>query len=178
MLAKHLLQLVEDAFTLGVILASDAIDSWSSKETRQQILQRLHEAAERGAELALENATLKEEIQGLRFSGPSLYADEVAALEYAIFSPGNLSLPSYEKEIEALKGLYNRCDHMPMTSDEVAGMILDAINGRIKDFNWDDIGKDVDTDDYVPFRPSECKHSGWDFNYGNCPDCGAEGGPG
>src|SRR6478736_5402043 len=132
MLAKRLLQLVEDALTLGVTLASDAIDSWSSQETRQHLLQRLRDAVQRASELALENASLKEEIQALRFSGPSLYADEVQALEYAIFTPGNLALESYQPQRDAIKGLYNRCDHMPLTSNEVAEMILDAINGRMK----------------------------------------------
>lgn len=139
---------------LGIILVSDAIDSWSAGESRTALLERLRAATERGGELALEVSRLEDEVDGLRFNGPTLYRDEVEAIKAAIDSRtdrGDHGHVSFEMK-DALGALLTRCDHMPMTAEEFGKMADDAINGRrTRLYDWDDvtnffndIGKDVD----------------------------------
>lgn len=170
-LSTRFLQLIENAFTLGVTLASDAIDSWSTQETRGHLLQRLREAVQRASELALENAKLKDDIDAMRFNGPSLYCDEVAALHCgaSYLAEYRKDSPTTQAYVNAIMSLLNRCDHLPMTAQELADQIDDITSGRVKLVNWedvfksDDLGRDVDED------PMPC-HCGWDFNYGDtCP---------
>lgn len=154
----RLRQILGDAFTLGVILVSDAIDSWASGESREAILENLRKATQRGGELALENAKLKDEIDGLRFNGPSLYKDEAEALWYAFKAPGNLTLDHepYVQFRNALMALYNRCDHLPVTAQELAEQIDGIMTGKTKLLNWDEVfpsndpGKDVDEETEWP----------------------------
>ncbi len=159
---SRILHLLEDAFTLGVTLASDAIDSWSTGESRSAILQKLRDAVQRGSELALDKARLEDEVDGLRFNGPTLYKDEVDLLdEYATVLKTSLAfngdkdycegVEERQRDLQIIQALLNRCDHLPMTSDELSKTIDDAISGKAKTFTWgDDIGKDVDGEAFFP----------------------------
>lgn len=153
-IASRLLKIAEDALSLGVVLLSDAIDSWSSGESRGEILQRLRDNAQRGAELALENERLRDEVDSLRFNGPTLYRDEVEALYFARGAVHGLI--DYKKYEASLERLLNRCDHMPMTSAELSQQIDDITSGRAKLYTWEEVfgkedpsdaGRDVDEDD-------------------------------
>lgn len=147
----RLKKLASEGLDLAVLLVSDAIDSWSSGESRSALLGRLQEAVQRGGELALRVASLEDEVDGLRFNGPTLYRDEVEMLQWVVRQL-NLSVATelttdLDRDRSLLKAateLLNRCDHMPMTSDEFAKMADDAIHGRSKTFDWNDIGKDID----------------------------------
>lgn len=61
----------------------DAIESIGTGEYRQDILAQLRKAAVRGAELAVENARLKDEVERLKY-WPSLSYEEVDALRFAM----------------------------------------------------------------------------------------------
>lgn len=139
----RLLQFAGDMFTLGVSLASDAIDSWTTGESRQSILEKLRTAVERSSELVLENARLRDEIDELRFNGPTLYSDEVEALKFAAMGCDPVTSNS-------IRSLLKRCDHMPMTAAELNEQIDGIISGAVKLYPWgdDDPGKDIDDDEY------------------------------
>ena len=161
---KRLLYLMEDALSLGVTLVSDVIDSWATGETREAILQKLREAVQRSSELALEKARLEEEVDSLRFNGPSLYRDEVEALRWTI------NWRADEKGyLEVLRGLLNRCDHLPMTAQELNKQMDDALSGRAKTYTWDEVfgskGHDIDGRDCgYPEKPcATCR--AWDFTF-------------
>jgi len=172
-LATRLLHLIEDAFTLGVTLASDAIDSWTTQETRGHLLQRLREASQRGAELALENARLKDELDAHRFNGPSLYRDETEALYYVrgLLPPGKNAVD------DVLQGLLGRCDHLPFTAQELSQQIEDVLSGKVKTLSWDDVfksddpGVDVDDSAFYPEPCPEC-HGSPRSRIERCTVCG------
>lgn len=140
-LSIRLWKLTRGLVEAGVIIAGDAIEAWSLSETRHALYDRLRGAAERSAELALENAKLKDEIDSLRFNGPSLWKDEVDALHLARRAPGS---SGYSK---AISKLLNRCDHMPMTASELDDQIKGILDGTVKTYDWDDGGRDID----IPF---------------------------
>jgi hypothetical protein len=159
-LSTRLLHFAEDVFTLGVTLASDAIDSWSSGESRQALLTKLREAVQRASELALDKARLEEQVDKLRFNGPSLYKDEVDAL-VAVISSLNIrvqteltsTLEQDRARLKSLRGLLDRCDHLPFTAEDLGNQIDDVLSGKAKSYTWDDMfgsndpGKDVDDED-------------------------------
>jgi hypothetical protein len=161
-IVKRIRRMAGEAFSLGVVLVSDAIDSWSAQETRQQLLDRLHENAQRGAVLALENEALKDEVDGLRFNGPTLYRDEVTLLEeYAAVLKTSLAFNNVEspeerqRDLKIIRSLLDRCDHAPMTADELAQQVEDIANGRVKLHQWEDVfgpndpGHEVDPCDHT-----------------------------
>jgi hypothetical protein len=137
-LSTRLWKLTKDILNVSVTLASDAIEGWALNETRDGLLERLRSTAERGAELALENARLEDEIDALRFNGPTLWKDEVEALNLARRAPGS---SGYSNTISKL---LDRCDHMPMTSGELDDQVKGILDGTVKTYDWDDIGRDID----------------------------------
>ncbi len=144
-LSTRLWKLTKDILNVSVTLASDAIEGWALNETRESLLERLRSAAERGAELALENARLEDEVDALRFNGPTLYRDEVEALRSARSLMDQDHVAAYtKKHRESIGSLLERCDHMPMTSDELGEQVKGIINGTVKTYNWDDMGRDID----------------------------------
>lgn len=152
-LPQRLRKFAGEALDLGILFVSDVIDSWSTGESRAALLDRLRKATERGGELALEVARLEEEADRLRFNGPTLWREEVELLkdiaerlrtsmaEYKLFDE---TLAMLGRNLQIIQALLDRCDHMPMTSEEFGKMADDAITGKVKTFDWNDIGKDVD----------------------------------
>lgn len=147
--------LLRDTLRLVTTLAGDAIDEWAENESRSALQRRLRENAERGAELALENAALKDEIDRLRFNGPTLYRDEVeflrdcqqqlqqSILDAELFGA---DLKMLGRNLQIVQHLLERCDHMPMTEGEMTTMVEDITSGKAKLIPWDDEGKDIDVD--------------------------------
>jgi hypothetical protein len=141
------LRLAEDVLTLSVTLASDAIDSWSSGESRQALLTRLREAVQRSSELALDKARLEDQLDRLRFSGPSLYKDEVEAIRHL------LQYADGQEHAGALRRLLDRCDHLQFTAEQLNDQIDDVLSGKAKSYTWEDMfgpndpGRDVDEED-------------------------------
>lgn len=127
-----------------VLVIEDRIESWSTDESRPELQKRLREAADRGGELALKVACLEDELDGLRFNGPSLWSDEVNALKLAAAAPGSSGYSP------AIKQLLNRCDHMPMTAHELDEQVRGITDGTVKTIPWnesffrDDPGIDID----------------------------------
>ncbi len=145
-LSSKLRRLWGNAIDLTIILVEDRIEAWASGESRPIIQQRLRDATERGGVLALQVASLEDELDKLRFNGPSLWKDEVEALRLAAYAPGSSGYSP------ALRQLLNRCDHMPMTAAELDEQVRGITDGTIKTIPWDasmfvdhdDPGTDVD----------------------------------
>ncbi len=128
-------------FVYGTIaLVADAIESVGSGEYREDLLRRLQECARRGADLAFENSRLRRELDRLRFNGPSLWRDEVEALRRAI-DLFNVGAPVLAGSISTL---LKRCDHMPMTQDELNEQCREIIEGETEAILWDDPGAEVE----------------------------------
>lgn len=167
---KKLNGLAESLLGIAVNLIEEGIEAFDSRESRADLHARIRKASDRGAELALRVAQLEDEIDHMRFNGPTLWKDEVEVL--ATVMNARQPHPQSEDTDEWIRGtiskLLNRCDHMPMTANEMARQIEGIADGSIKTVPWDDVFND-------PGKDVDCKHSGWDFNYGSCPDCGQEG---
>lgn len=158
-ITRRLLVMAETALGMGAVLISDAFDNWFAEESRESLIKRLRENAEHGAELALENERLRDEIDGLRFNGPSLYSDEVALLkEYVTILRCGMAFArcetddekeariDQERDMRTLNNLLERCDHLPMTAADLAMQVKGIADGTIKTVPWDpdDHGSDVD----------------------------------
>jgi hypothetical protein len=150
----RLRKLLSDAVQLCSILLEDLIED-AVTNSRAELQNRLRETAERGAELALEKARLEDEVDKLRFNGPTLYRDEVDLLEeYARIIETSLayggvaeSFEDRQADVKILRNLLGRCDHMPNTAEEFGKMVNDALANHTA-VDWDDVGKDVDDDPY------------------------------
>lgn len=159
---RRLIDLGSKLFDIGAVLLGDVIDDWTSGENRKSLYSRIREAADRGAELALENAKLRDHIDALRFNGPTLWKEEVEFLEecaeqlrHSIQGTAGFgaNLKRLGKNLQIVLALIDRCDHMPMTSQELNDQVDDIINGRSQLKDWDDWGNDIDTVDYGHFNP-------------------------
>lgn len=201
-------RLVKGILKVGLVLVGDMIDELVTGESREDLVKRIRTAADRGAELALENQRLHEEVDRLRFNGPTLWKDEVEAISAGIGALDQDHNASWSKGYrKSLRALLDRCDHAPMTSDELAEQVRSIANGTAELLDWDevfnDVGRDVDDQEWGHHNPppgyakctrpyphegpcahpfvrdsnGRCTHGGWDFNYGSCPDCGQEGCP-
>lgn len=146
------------AVQLAGVLLEEKFEQWASPEaltSREELIRLERESRERAAELALEVARLEDKVDSLRFNGPSLWKDEVEALQEMIFLRADVA--------GTLASLLDRCDHMPTTAAEMGRMAQDAID-EIKGRPWgppkgffeddpitsDDPGKDIDDED-IPF---------------------------
>ncbi len=137
---------------LCAVLVEERIER-ANGDSRADLEERLREAADRGAELALEKAALEDKLDEMRFNGPSLWSDEVellqkivATMQENIKANGFADLAEAGKNLQIMQHLLDRCDHMPMTADEMGRLADEAI----KDCNarsWDDPGEDV-VDEY------------------------------
>lgn len=169
---KRLAVFAKAIVAIGLVMIEEKIEDFDSRESRADLHERIRKAAERGGELALRVADLEDEVDGLRFNGPTLYRDEVELLkEYATVLKTSLAFNNdavespeeRERDYQIISSLLNRCDHAPYTAAELAAQVQGIADGTVETLPWDDVFK------------SNCRHSGWDFNYGSCPDCGQEG---
>lgn len=142
-------------------LLGDSIEAVGSGEYREDLHARLKKCAERGAELALENSRLRDQVDRLRFNGPSLWRDEVDSIRHMIATCpyGNVA-PAEE--------LLRRCDHLPMTREELDEQCQGVLDGTADITEWtadDDRGTcAVCHDDPRPVPAGE-----------GCPECGNHG---
>jgi hypothetical protein len=147
-------KLLSDAVKLCSIVIEDLIED-AVDGSRAELQRRLRETAERGAELALEKARLEDEVDGLKFNGPTLFKDEWQLLEeYARIIETSLafggaveSFEDRQADLKILRTLLKRCDHMPNTAEEFGKMVQTALDNNSAT-NWDDVGRDVDDDPY------------------------------
>lgn len=146
-LSSKLRRLWGHTIDLTVILIENRIEAWSSSEPHSVLQDRLRASTERAAELALENATLRDHIDELRFNGPTLWKDEVEVLNLARRAPGS---SGYSKTIGKL---LDRCDHMPMTADELDAQVKGIMDGTVKTYDWDDVGIDIDIEPFGHDNP-------------------------
>ncbi len=172
-------RLFTSALDLLAITAEEMIER-AHGNSREELQERLREAAERGAQLALEKAALEDKLDELRFNGPSLWSDEVrllrsivSTMQENIKANGFADLAEAGKNLQVMQHLLDRCDHMPMTAEEMGRMADEAI----KDCNahlWDDGGVDVDQ---PPSDPTPCDHRdsyGSLMMDGRCMVCGTQ----
>ena len=144
-----MLEQVKRLFTNALDLLALTVEEYIERahgNSREDLEERLREAAERGAELALEKAALEDKLDSLRFNSPSLWKDEAEALNAAIDWITVRVIPGRshsEKHVVVLRSLLDRCDHMPMTAEEMGQMAEEAIR-ECSLRTWDDVGKEVD----------------------------------
>jgi hypothetical protein len=131
-------KLLKDIIRVSVVLVADAIDEIITGESREDLVKRIRAAADRGAVLALENDRLREEVDKLRFNGPTLWSDEVKALRQCI----DICTDEGIGDTDPLEQLLSRCDHAPMTSDELMKQVESITNGTAQLLDWDDVFKD------------------------------------
>lgn len=141
---------VRSAFTI----AGDVIERWGDKYRDTTTMEALRRSSARGAELALENATLHERAETLakqlndlqdryRFNGPTLYSDEVDAIECA----RDFSATGHHRD--ALQALLTRSDKLGITASQLDVHVNDIIMGKSDDFGWEE------SDDYIEDAPDE-----------------------
>ncbi len=151
-LSRHFKKFAE----MTAILIEDALDGWMTNESRAGLQQRLRVAAERGAELALEVARLEDEVDRLRFNGPTLWKDEVDLLrDISTTMQKNIREGDFGvvkmlgRNLQIIEHLLDRCDHMPMTTGELEEQVKGILDGTAKTYSWDDL----ELDD--PVKPHE-----------------------
>lgn len=105
-------------------LISDSIEAVGSGEYREDLHLRIRTAAERGAELALENARLQDDIDRLRFNGPTMYKDEKLAMETVMDLVGDML---NNDEYASVTAFLKRCDVLPVNRAELEEISDDDI---------------------------------------------------
>lgn len=132
-LSRRLKNLGLNALDLAIILVEDTVESWSTGESRAGLQKKLRETADHAAMLALEKHTLEDELDKLRFNGPSLWKDEVDALVYCRGKVHGLP------EAAVLANLMRRCDHMPMTAAEMDAQARGILDGTMTVMSWEEL---------------------------------------
>lgn len=145
-LSRRLKKIATGAVDLAIILIEDTIESWSSTETREGLQKTLRTTSERAAELAVENTRLEDELDKLRFNGPSLWKDEVemlqgfqSSLHIRVASELTADLDRDRARLETITRLLDRCDHMPMTASELDVQTKEIMDGTITAMSWEEM---------------------------------------
>lgn len=161
--------LIKKAVLACVALLEDAVERLGDPNGSEVMLEALRKARDRGAELALENARLEDEVERLTrsldelqdkyaFNGPTLYRDEVAALKCSVayLNEYRREAPSTPQYVSAIERLLTRSDHCPITADDLQKQVNDIITGHTPAVPWTDGSATFDAELLPVDEPCTC----------------------
>lgn len=149
---------------VALVVVGDVVDELMTGESREDLVRRIKNAADRGAELALENERLRDQLNAVRFKSPTLWRDEVEMLELC---GGLLIIRSRRPDIDpkhktntdwaikVLDNLLHRCEHSHLTCEQFNAQFEGVLSGSV-DCAWDpsdDWSADVDSEEWGHFNP-------------------------
>ena len=130
---RKIIGLTSQVVVTSLHVLGDVIEFWGTGVSRNELDMRgrrlaadLDDLRQENLQLQDENLRLANDVDALRFNGPTIYEDERQALMKCL-----LQQPLSEDDLEAIREMIRRVDPMPITSGEMTKRIEDALKTEI-----------------------------------------------